>query len=473
MSAQQEDLLPDLEHSAGKAADEVFQKLDLGSGTADAAYIDFAAFTYRGFDVPLGRIWARLLQDKIIDKSANRLRVLSQEGRTQRAPDFRISGEITDIGATLLIHTDITMLEDMSIAASIRIDLEKSPEITRLLIDESMASADGSVAPDPFEGDSRTQPVAVTVEEGNISRSLHPGDEDWFVLQMENNEALRLFTTGSLDTFMSVFDEGGSLVAENDDMGDDTNSSVTVSSSQGSTLLVKITGYDGSTGNYTLNIEPSQPVYDQWEPNNTRDTALQLDPGGQDIETAFTSAGDNDWFYFTVSGTEASYIELSTSGDHDTQATLYDDAMNQIGYNDDGDEDYNTRLGVLINEGTYYLEITEINNAQGPYGLHLRTRHYEPDQWEPDNSILKPRPIKRGDRHTHNFIPENDRDWVTFTVETEGMVSLYTLGPVDTIMTLYNTDGEEIASDDDSGGDYNARIDINLPAGAYFLELAE
>ena len=471
ISAQENDILPEIEAKAGTAADALLEKLDPDWGRQGVQYMEVAAFKYKGFEVPLGRIWSRLLQDTIIEKSGRNLRVLSDDSRNQQAPDYRISGEILDVGGTLMIHNDLTVFEDMSIAASVRIDIKKSTPIARLLIDESMAE-NGPVFPDPFEPDGENDPVPISLSENGISRSLYGSDEDWFSVNLEDNDGMRIYTTGSVDTYMAVYDSGGNLVGENDDIGDDVNSAVSVSKDFGDAFLIKISGYDGATGTYTLNLEIAEAVFDEWEPNNLWDSATEVQPNGPAVETAFTGVGDTDWFTFSLEDEEKSYVELYTSGAMDTQATLYDADLNEVAHNDDGNEDYNMFIGTFLGKGTYYVEVTELNNEPGQYDFHLETKNLVTDQWEPDNSILKPRAIAPGDRQVHSFVPAGDRDWVRFELSEKKNVTLYTTGPVDTFMTLYNSDGERMTDDDDSGDDYNARIEETLEPGTYFLELS-
>ena len=42
---------------------------------------------------------------------------------------------------------------------------------------------------------------------------------------------------------------------------------------------------------------------------------------------------------------------------------------------------------------------------------------------------------------------------------------------MDTLLTLYNNSGNRIASDDDSGDGYNARITGILNSGRYYIEV--
>ena len=48
---------------------------------------------------------------------------------------------------------------------------------------------------------------------------------------------------------------------------------------------------------------------------------------------------------------------------------------------------------------------------------------------------------------------------------------VYTEGEADTKVVIYNSSAKLIAEDDDSGDDYNARIDIQVSAGTYYIRV--
>lgn len=75
------------------------------------------------------------------------------------------------------------------------------------------------------------------------------------------------------------------------------------------------------------------------------------------------------------------------------------------------------------------------------------------DSYEPDNTYLSALTLHPPyDKTTHDIIPVEDEDWVTFTLQKDSSLSLETSGTFgDTVLTLYDSNLVEIDSDDDSG----------------------
>jgi hypothetical protein len=93
----------------------------------------------------------------------------------------------------------------------------------------------------------------------------------------------------------------------------------------------------------------------------------------------------------------------------------------------------------------------------------------EPDSWDNPVSV---EPGFDGnvmfmERTLHN---ENDEDYFLLTPGRDGLLVMETSGSTDTIMYLYNAGTrEELAEDDDSGSDLNARITYRVQAGRRYI----
>ena len=93
----------------------------------------------------------------------------------------------------------------------------------------------------------------------------------------------------------------------------------------------------------------------------------------------------------------------------------------------------------------------------------------EPDSWD------NPAPVEPGvdgnvtlmERTLHN---EGDEDYFLFVPKMDGLLVMETSGDIDTIMYFYNANTrEELAEDDDSGDDLNARISYQVQAGSRYI----
>ena len=63
-----------------------------------------------------------------------------------------------------------------------------------------------------------------------------------------------------------------------------------------------------------------------------------------------------------------------------------------------------------------------------------------------------------------------DRAYYRVTLPST-MLIVYTEGEADTKVAIYNSSARLIAEDDDSGDDYNARIDVQVSAGTYYIRV--
>jgi hypothetical protein len=65
-----------------------------------------------------------------------------------------------------------------------------------------------------------------------------------------------------------------------------------------------------------------------------------------------------------------------------------------------------------------------------------------------------------------------NENWYYINVPAEGaIVTVYTEGSIDTVMTVYDGYGTELEEDDDSGSEYNARISVVSPGGILYIKL--
>ncbi|MDR2135392.1 MAG: leucine-rich repeat protein [Treponema sp.] len=62
--------------------------------------------------------------------------------------------------------------------------------------------------------------------------------------------------------------------------------------------------------------------------------------------------------------------------------------------------------------------------------------------------------------------------WYYFNVPANGaIITAYTEGSIDTVLTVYDANGSELEEDDDSGNDYNARVSVVASGGILYLKL--
>ncbi|MDR3147259.1 MAG: PPC domain-containing protein, partial [Treponema sp.] len=65
-----------------------------------------------------------------------------------------------------------------------------------------------------------------------------------------------------------------------------------------------------------------------------------------------------------------------------------------------------------------------------------------------------------------------DENWYYVNVPANGaIITAYTEGTIDTVITVYDANGTALEEDDDSGNDYNARITVVSAGGMLYVKV--
>ncbi len=96
---------------------------------------------------------------------------------------------------------------------------------------------------------------------GDLVKSFSPsGDEDWYFFNAETMDLgpgsfVIIETLGSLDTLLSIYDESGYEIMNDDDSGTDSNARVDLYINDYNSYYIKVSPYDyGTVGEYRLRI---------------------------------------------------------------------------------------------------------------------------------------------------------------------------------------------------------------------------
>ena len=166
-----------------------------------------------------------------------------------------------------------------------------------ILIQYSEDPSNPALPPGIGEGDDYgdTLSEATQVDLGSsIAGSLLAGDTDYFRVTMSESGTLVAYTTGSTDTYGSILDGSGSVLAIDDESGERSNFLVFTSVGAG-TYYIKVRGYSSSTtGNYTLHVAsgPSDLVVES--PSVSDSTLLFRHPFTLQVTVRNQGAGPAD-----------------------------------------------------------------------------------------------------------------------------------------------------------------------------------
>ncbi|MCJ7621670.1 MAG: pre-peptidase C-terminal domain-containing protein, partial [Anaerolineae bacterium] len=224
-------------------------------------------------------------------------------------------------------------------------------------------------------------------------------------------------------------------------------------------------------------------VPDEWEPDDSPEDASPIEMGGVQGHNLHVG-GDQDWLYFEVEAGRSYVIETANLGrEIDTVVSLYDSSGNQLSSDDDGGEEFgSSRLFWVVEEGgRVYVMVrgladTEEGAGTG-YEVSVRVAEgFRMDEYEPDDSPAQATRIEVGETQRHNRHVSGDEDWISFQAEAGSTYVIETsrLGDrADTVVYLYDAQGNVLALDDDGGDEARAsRLRWTAPSsGSFFVKV--
>ncbi len=238
---------------------------------------------------------------------------------------------------------------------------------------------------------------------------------------------------------------------------------------------------------------------DPFEPDDSAATA-----SGQAVGTSslhrLCPAGDQDWISLQLSTGFTYTLQTGAQGARvDTVLRLYDNSGNLLST----DNNPGSRSSLIrfqpTTSGAFKVQITDANNAgdRGADFLYTFTVTSTSaatatpatpvtatpiacqDVFEPDNNMATARPIDLNSEQVRTLCPVGDEDWVVFTASANKIYSMYTrdlAGPVDTVITLYDAQGNFLAENDDyqPGQSLASRIDFTFAhTSNYYLRVRD
>ena len=337
-------------------------------------------------------------------------------------------------------------------------------------------------------GDSSTQ-ASLTLSE-NISGAIDPaGDADWYRLSVQQGHryVITLDAVGgedetTLDPTLALYDGQGNQLAFNDDAGGTLNSRLAYVPQANGDVFVEARAFaDMGTGAYTLRAEASAVPAD--DAGNDAQTRARVTPG-RTLTGTLEYEGDVDWYRLNARAGRSYRITLQTpegreDGLADPLLQVVDAEGNQLAYNDDdGEGGLNSALDFTPpRTGPVFVVAGAFADASaGAYTLNVAETRLPPDPASA-NTQTRAR-LSVGGSATGMIDYAGDRDWHRIRL-TGGQTYRFGLtssgdSPLaDPYLRLYNARGDEVAMDDDGGGELNSLLEFTAPSsGNYFVEAA-
>jgi hypothetical protein len=274
---------------------------------------------------------------------------------------------------------------------------------------------------------------------------------------------------GDLDTYLELYGPSGGFLTSDDDGGESLNSRIDdYDLPDDGVYLIVARGFSYQGGSYTLSLsnEPSE---------EGEEVVIGGGPisYGQTVRGELEEDAEDEW---TFSGSSGDVVTIDMVGDGlDTYLELYDSSGNELVRNDDGGTGLNARITNyrLPRDGTYTIVARGFAHRAGSYTLSLSD---EPVPVEEDDAIVitEMGEIDYGDTVRGTLESDSEDHW-TFTGSSGDVVRIAmeeTDGDLDTYLELYDSTGDEVVRDDDSGDGLNSMITYRLVADGVYTIVA-
>jgi hypothetical protein len=316
----------------------------------------------------------------------------------------------------------------------------------------------------------------------NVGQSIEgsvdfAADHDWYRVRLEEGQSYRFMLTGSGgsavgDPLVRVISPTGEELAMDDDGGDGLNSYLEFTAPSTGTYFVDASAFaDASTGGYTLAARAGDMPAD-----STTDAALSAD--GDWRQGMLSPGGDRDWYRVDLAEGQAMRVGLETTQTPDALGdpylVLYGPDGAELVRDDDGGEGLNAFFEYqAATAGTYFVEARGFtDDAQGAYAINLLPG-------EVGSSVDNADYLAANSEGRASVIgSDGDADW--FMVEMiEGRPYRFNLmtaeaeGLADPVLTLYDSNGEQVGYDDDGGTGFNSYLTfMSATGGTYFASVS-
>ena len=313
------------------------------------------------------------------------------------------------------------------------------------------------------DGMNSATPLAIG---GTANANLPSMGELWHSVQVDEAGVFVIETIGSdFDTRLQLFSPEGQEVASDDDGGPNATS-VLRETMRAGTWYVRSTGFGNASGALVLSARREADVPEQGAgpaPNASREDALPLA-----LEEPYEDRLQGAELWFRVEIEETNTYEFHTNGSSfDTVIELLDENARQLARDDDGGDGTCSRIIRTLEAGTYFVKATPFGQGGGGQ-LFLEAR---PD---PRGPAVVPNEresaIELTFDETWTGMYGGGNIWYGIDLPRPGDYEMSTAGSeFDTVLDLYDSRGNQLASDDDGGGDVTSLLRQRLAPGRYYL----
>ena len=317
-------------------------------------------------------------------------------------------------------------------------------------------------------GDTRTDATSVTDGSSTAGRIGLGDDVDYFVIQVPNATTLTASTTGSLNTIGKIFDNSGTKLAEHDNVDYSRagqNFLVAYDIVTAGTYYIEVSSFLGTIGEYTLMVDLVSDDH-----GDTRADATAV-ADGSSTTGRIGSSSDVDYFKIEIPG--ATTLAAFTTGSLNAIGKIFDSSGTKLAEHDNIHRFINQNFLVtydIIAAGTYYIEVSGVADNIDNYTLRVDLVDDDHGDTPADAT-----PVANGSSTTGTIDPGIDVDYFAITIPGTGTLTASTTGSFDTVGTLFDDTGKQLALHDNidrtSNKNFLVAYDI-MAAGTYYIEVS-
>jgi multidrug efflux pump subunit AcrA (membrane-fusion protein) len=323
-------------------------------------------------------------------------------------------------------------------------------------------------------------------------RTLNAADQHTYPITVTTPGLLTVETTGSTDTAGML---SGQVTADDDSSGSGNNfkivAPVTEAADGSVAYTVTVDGQTATTtGAYTLDMDfkvamqtgvtaPAGVIVPNEEDWGTDDAlAIAVD---DDEPLQIQGRADEDYFLFTIDHESSGFLTIearddtTSAPDAATTGTFYGPTGELARDTNSGADSSHFRIRAPVEEeraylvkvtgttGVYELRVT-LDKAEGGTLLTVPGAHNGPSSVDCSSN-------EAGEICSPDSGNPVERERYVLNIAESGALDVRTTGSIDTFGTLYGPNGNQIATDDNSGTDNNFRIAVSVGAGLHLLEV--
>jgi len=348
---------------------------------------------------------------------------------------------------------------------------------------------------DEFEENNTSETAASILKGSHENLTLcSESDEDWYEIALTEGEVLNfeiLFTDDNGDINLELYNNEGNILKSSRSTSDNEKIIFLVEETGIYRLRINSLGSNFIKNNYTINYsaEPFQCEADEFEINNTSETAATLSDGRYENLT-LCSKNDEDWYKIALTEGEVLNFEILFSDDNgNIDLKLYDNEGNDLKSSTSFSD--NEKITFLVEEtGIYKLKINPTDSSidndflKNTYTINYSAEPFqcETDEFDANNTSETAAPLSYGTYENLTLCNKDDEDWYEIALTAGEILNfevLFTDDNGDIDLRLYDNEGNRLKmsmtiSDNENitflvkeTGIYKLRVDAT---GSYFIK---